>query len=253
VELPKKSFSRTVTEFAVIVLSVLVALGFESWREDVGEHELELEYLERLKSEFHVDAARIATAIKASPIQQSHIDSALTVLTAGGSSTKHDLLSVFMASRSVWSRQIGATFRELLGTGQLRLVHNTDLRDRLVGFYSWIGVAIVSAPGLRDRLPYRDIVRGEISPDLQEIMRACGGEQARTLALPDLNMVTACNYVASEDEVASTLARIRSNPETLPALRRWAAAFSALGDRLGEVQRRVIEMELLIAEELALN
>jgi len=90
-----------VTEFAVIVLSVLVALGFESWREDVEEHELELEYLERLKSEFHVDTARIATAIKASPIQQSHIDTALTVLTAGGCSTKHDLLSVFMASRSV--------------------------------------------------------------------------------------------------------------------------------------------------------
>ncbi len=66
-------------------------------------------------------------------------------------------------------------------------------------------------------------------------------------------MVTACNYVASEDELASTLARIRSNPETLPALRRWAAAFSALGVRLDEVQRRVIELELLIAEELALN
>ena len=31
-ELPKKSFSRTVTEFAVIVLSVLVALGFERRR-----------------------------------------------------------------------------------------------------------------------------------------------------------------------------------------------------------------------------
>ena len=84
-------------------------------------------------------------------------------------------------------------------------------------------------------------------------MRACGGEQARTLALPDLNMVTACNYVAGKDEVASTLARIRSKPETLPALRRWAAAFSALGERLDEVQRRVIELELLIAEELALN
>ena len=53
--------------------------------------------------------------------------------------------------------------------------------------------------------------------------------------------------------MASTLARIRSNPETLPALRRWAAAFSALGERLDEVQRRVIELELLIAEELALN
>jgi hypothetical protein len=76
VELPKKSFSRTVTEFAVIVLSVLVALGFESWRKDVEEHALELEYLERLKSEFHVDAARIATAIKASPFQQSRIDGA---------------------------------------------------------------------------------------------------------------------------------------------------------------------------------
>lgn len=250
-ELPKFSVARTFTEFAVIVLGVLVALGVESWRDDVAERELEREYLERLKSEFHVDAARIATAVKANPIQQNHINAALLVLDEGGSSTNQDLLSVFMASRSVWSRQIGATFRELLGTGQLRLVRNTDLRDRLIGFYSWIGVAIMTAPGLDDRSPYRDIVRGEIYPHLQEALRACGGAEARTLTLPDLNMVSDCDYGGGEDEVVSILAAIRSNPETLPTLRRWAAAFSALGERLDEVQKRTTELELLIAEEIA--
>ena len=234
----------------MIVLSVLVALGVESWREDVEERELEREYLERLQSEFHVDAARIANAIKASPIQQSHIDAALTLLATGDTNTKQDLLSVFMASRSVWSRQIGATFRDLLSTGQLRLVENAELRDRLVGFYSWVGVAIVSAPGLNDRIAYRDIVRGEIYPNLQNIFRACGGEQARTLALPDLNMVTVCNYESSGDDVASMLALIRSNPETLPALRRWAAAFTALIERLYEVQTRLNELEVLVAKEI---
>jgi hypothetical protein len=250
-ELPKLSVARSLTEFAVIVLGVLVALGFESWREDVAERELELEYLERLQSEFHVDAERIATAVRANPIQQTHINAALLVLDEGGTNTNQDLLSVFMASRSVWSRQIGATFRDLLGTGELHLVHNTALRDRLLSFYSWIGVAIITAPGLDDRLAYRHIVRGEISPRLQKALRACGGAQARTLALPDLNMVTDCDYGASEDEVISILAGIRANPETLPALRRWAAAFSALGDRLDAVQTRTNELEFLIAEEIA--
>ena len=184
-------------------------------------------------------------------MQQAHIDAALIALDDGGTSTNQDLLSVFMASRSVWSRQIGASFRELLGTGQLRLVHNTELRDRLIGFYSWIGVAVITAPGLDDRLPYRDIVRGEISPRLQEALRACGGAEARTLELPDLNMVSDCDYGASEEEVVSILEAIRSNPEALRALRRWAAAFSALGDRLEAVQKRTIELELLIAEEIA--
>ena len=154
-------------------------------------------------------------------------------------------------ARSVWTRQIGATFRDVLGTGELRLVLNTALRDRLISFYSWIGVAIVTAPGLDDRLAYRDIVRGEISPRLQEALRACGGAEARTLALPDLNMVTDCDYGASEDEVVSILAAIRANPETIRALRRWAAAFSALGDRLDAVQTRTNELELLIVEEIA--
>jgi len=235
----------------VIVLSVLVALGVESWREDAEERELESEYLERLQAEFHVDARRIATAIKAHPIERSHLDAALKVLDASGTSTQQDLLSVFMASRSVWSRQIGATFRDLLSTGQLQLVQNAELRDRLIGFYSWIGVAIVTAPGLKDRMPYRDIVRGEIYPGLQEALRACGGESARTLALPDLNMVSACDYGASDDDVISMLARIRSNPEALPALRRWAAAYTALGDRLYEVQERLTEMEVLVAKEIA--
>jgi len=54
------SASRAVAEFTVIVLGVLVALGFESWREDVADRALELEYLERLHSEFDVDAVRIA-------------------------------------------------------------------------------------------------------------------------------------------------------------------------------------------------
>ncbi len=100
---------------------------------------------------------------------------------------------------------------------------------------------------------FGDIVRGEIYPDLQEALRACGGEQARTLALPDLNMVSACDYGASDDEVVSMLAHIRSNPETLTALRRWSAAFTALGDRLYEVQERLTEMEVLVAEEIARN
>lgn len=100
-KLPKISIARTIAEFTVIVIGVLVALGFESWREDVADRALELEYLERLKNDFHEDSLRI----------------------------------------------------------------------RLVDFYSWLSVAIVAAPGLADRMPYRDIVRGEISPRLQEAIR----------------------------------------------------------------------------------
>ncbi len=238
-------------EFAVIVVSVLVALGVEGWREDVADRALEREYLERLKNEFDVDSSRIASAIEARAIQQGHINAALVILDEGGTSTDEDLLSVFMASRSVWSREIGATFRELFGTGRLQIVTNGELRIRLVGFYSWINVAIVNAPGLNDRMHYRDIVRGEIDPRLQEAMRACGGVRARTLELPDLNMVSNCDFGATDDETASILARIRSNPDGLRALRRWAAAYSALEARLEESDNRINEMKLLIAEEIA--
>jgi hypothetical protein len=239
-----------VAEFTVIVLGVLVALGFESWREDLADRALELEYLERLHSEFDVDAVRIASAIEARAIQQSHLDAAMVVLKDSGAGTDEDLLSVFMASRSVWSRQIGATFEELFGTGRLRIVSNPELRIRLVGFYSWITVAIVDAPGLHDRILYRDIVRGEIDPALQEAIRECGGEQSRILGLPDMNMVAACDFAISEGEAAAILDRIRSNPESIRALRRWAAAFSALEARLEESYDRINEVKLLIAEQI---
>jgi hypothetical protein len=251
VEIPKFSIVRTSAEFAVIVVGVLVALGVESWREDVADRALELEYLERLKNDFHNDSLRIAGAIETTAIQQSHITRALHVLEEGGNNSDGELLSVFMASRSIYSREIGATFQELFGTGQLRLVRNAELRIRLVDFYSWLSVAIVAAPGLRDRIPYRDIVRGEIDPGLQEAIRACGGEQSRILALPDTNMVLDCDYGASDDEVAVILDRIRSNPGTLPALRRWAAAFTALISRLDQVEDRIVEMELLLSNEIA--
>lgn len=250
-KLTGNSIARLSAEFAVIVIGVLVALGVESWREDVADRALELEYLERLQNDFHVDSVRIASAIEATAVQQSHIDAALVALEGSGTSTKDDLLSIFMASRSILSREIGATFQELFGTGQLRLVRNSDLRIRLVDFYSYLSIAVVAAPGLDDRIPYRDIVRGEMPPKLQEAIRSCGGERARILELPDTNMVTTCDYGVSQDEATLILDRIRSNPATLPALRRWAAAFTALVARLDDVQTRINEMEALLTENIA--
>ncbi len=250
-KLDNKPIARLGAEFAVIVIGVLVALGFESWREDVADRALELDYLERLRNDFHEDSVRISKAAEATAVQQAHINAALAVIEEGGANADDDLLSVFLASRSIWSREIGATFQELFGTGRLQLVRNADLRIRLVDFYSYLSIAIVAAPGLDDRMPYRDIVRGEIPPALQEAIRACGGEQSRILALPDTNMVTTCDYGSHEDESALILERIRSNPETIRALRRWAASFTALVARLQSVQSRIDEMEQLVSAEIA--
>ncbi len=250
-KLNTKSVARLGVESSVIVIGVLVALAVESWREDVADRALELEYLERLQNDFHDDAERITWAIEATTVQQSHINAALAVLEDEGANTEDDLLSVFLASRSIWSREIGATFQELFGTGQLRLVRNADLRIQLVDFYSYLSIALVAAPGLKDRMPYRDIVRGEIPPRLQEAIRACGGPQARILALPDTNMVANCDFGSSEDEANLVLDRIRSNPETLRALRRWAAAFSALVARLDSVTTRIDEIEQMVTSEIA--
>jgi hypothetical protein len=250
-KLDGKSIARLSAEFAVIVVGVLVALGVESWREDVADRTLELEYLERLRNDFHDDSERITKAIEATTVQQTHINAALLALEEGGTNSEDDLLSIFLASRSIWSREIGATFQELFGTGRLRLVRNADLRIRLVDFYSYLSIAIVAAPGLNDRIPYRDIVRGEIPPSLQAAIRACGGEQARILALPDTNMVTTCDIGAREGEAALVLDRIRSNPESLRALRRWAASFTALLERLDGVKGRIDEMQQLVAAEIA--
>ena len=222
--------ARLGAEFAVIVLGVLVALGVESYREDREERELELEYLERLIVDFHDDYLRIENAREATAIQQQHIDNALIILADDQRNSPNDLLAVFMASRSIWSREIGATIQELFGTGQLRIVRNGDLRNRLVDFYSYLSIAIVAAPGLDDRIPFRNIVRGEVS---------------------DTNMVTTCDIEADDAMAAETLQRIRENPEAIRALRRWAAAFTALKSRLDDVKTRVDQMEQLVISEIA--
>jgi len=50
-ELSKLSIARAAAEFAVITLGVLVALGVESWRDDVAERAFEREFLAHIKSE----------------------------------------------------------------------------------------------------------------------------------------------------------------------------------------------------------
>jgi len=64
-------------------------------------------------------------------------------------------------------------------------------------------------------------------------------------------MVTSCDFGSSEEEASLVVGRIRSNPETVRALRRWAAAFTALVARLDSVKIRVDEMEQLVTAEIA--
>jgi hypothetical protein len=132
-------------ELVLVVVGILIALAVNSWIEDRKDARSERQYLERLLADFDLDLAvvreyrgfeeqRVRDGVLAyrgvkglEDSQQERVAEALTRL---------------ISRRTL--RLARATYSELLSTGNIGLIRNVALRDRIVRLYEtnerWISV-----------------------------------------------------------------------------------------------------------------
>ena len=133
--------ARAAIEFVVIVAGVLVALSAEEWLHSRADSTLESEYLERLSTDVRADIGRWAAvdrrlerknaALRGVEIwlrSPDRTEEALRQLVA-------DLvMGAFLAYGAGTDAQ-RATFDELVSTGRLQLLRETELRSALISYY----------------------------------------------------------------------------------------------------------------------
>jgi len=170
----KINYTQLASEFVIVVIGVAVALAADSWREDLQLIEEESLYLNRLSEDlsatlnmFQFVQARLETMR----------DATLTLIEVheareGRPPMDPDSLAALYinAGGPEWDRSIlerGATYRELLASGRLELIRDSNLRGRIVFFYlalDSLGIKLenIYDAGLRDRIssitgyrPYR--------------------------------------------------------------------------------------------------
>lgn len=141
-------------EFVVIVVGVLVALGVDQWRERQGEKALEAAYAARVIGDLRADTAAFGDMLRGVWVDKRDV---LLALSEGRlPQTESVDQTMVLLDHSVWFGIIpaqAAAFREMEGSGRLRLLSNSETRDALTSYYAFhtflAGLFATSPSGFR--------------------------------------------------------------------------------------------------------
>jgi len=152
-------YRRWAGEFVVIVLGILAALAVDSWSEDRNNRNLEQEYLARIQEDLEWDLAEIEEAISASILQGRSATTLLYEL----NDPLADHVPMFRSDRLAaidftvpaneeydvglkrlvwWTARTRSfdprrsTYDELLATGRIVVIDDSELRASIIDHYS---------------------------------------------------------------------------------------------------------------------
>lgn len=130
-------WGRVLLELALIVVGILIALGVDSWIDDRRDARTERQYLEQLTHDLDRDLVVLEEAQRFEQAQVENAAVAYRALRQGVAPEQREAVAAALgALTSRRTLRLGrATYTDLLSTGNLRLIRNAGLRDRIVRLY----------------------------------------------------------------------------------------------------------------------
>jgi hypothetical protein len=240
---PGIDWPRLGAESAIIIASILLALGVDEWRQERVDRELEAEYLGRLVDDLDVNLRMSTGHIE---VESNKVDFARKVypLVRDGEWAELDASAVVVAAYYATPinvpEWVDDTFDELATTGNLGLIQNIEIRQTLLAYYRYVEEQDWTYEFMSTE--YREAVRSRMDPDLQLAIRdGCARQPKET-----------CQFDTTGFEVNDFLNWMTSNQDLTEALNRVIVQYSrAAKDYLPEAQRRTNELKQLIEAELS--
>ncbi len=166
----KKKFiapgGRSIAEFVLVVLGVLVALTVDTWIEQRNDDNLQQEYLARLTDDLRADQQNLEYRISFFTSVYSFGLDTLDELRSQESVNQDAILAAYYAAENWNSAPVNDTYEDLQSTGNIRLLGDLDLRLALSAYHTKTSVDLASVPQI-----YREIVRGIIPMKIQAAIR----------------------------------------------------------------------------------
>jgi hypothetical protein len=231
-------------EILIVIVGVFIGLQVSNWNEARKESERGREYLQRLHDELLQDADTLTLISKFWLQVQSDGAAALAHAEDGvllQDSAWRTLLAYHQASQ-VWPyRKPDVTFQEIRSTGDLLLIRNAALRDKIARHYSaGAGSQVTEVLGLIPR--YREHVRGLMPWKIQSyIWTNCYSTAGAVQSF------VACDAPVSEAEALAVLQRLRAEPGLTEELRFWMinmhSGLMLMGDIQDEARALAAELQ----------
>jgi hypothetical protein len=210
-----RRWARPLSEFVVIVVGVLVALGVDEWRANRAGRRLERDYVQRLQADLTRSREQLDLTLQrlAGAARNAQF---ITPYVAGAAPLPGDTITVvaalYRASRSLaWSAGTWlprTTFLDLQTSGRIGLIRDPSVRAAIIDYY----VQVDGLASNLDLLPseYRDFVRRRLPAEVQRAIRMeCSVFEPELRCAADLAAFNA----------ASFLQEVRGNAELVGDLR----------------------------------
>lgn len=130
-------WSHVFVEFTMLVLGIVLALAFNNWMEDRRDARVERQYLELLLRDLDRTLQTLQEFVAFEDTQAADGGAAYRTLTSGETVADREAVAQALSNLTVRRtlRITKATYTNLIGTGDIRLITNVGLRDRIIGVY----------------------------------------------------------------------------------------------------------------------
>ena len=241
-------WTAAVIELLIVVVGILLALQVSNWNQDRLERARADSYYRRLHDNLETDRHAMDSALAFWKQVSTYGRGAMTFSETGqrvdGSSWK-TVLAYYQASQIMPFELEDTSFLEMRDTGDLALITNEDLRNRLADYYRLTSAGSIRANILRHDPEYRRQVRGLTPWGVQQyIWDKC----FRQLVGTGQELID-CPAPISEAASAELLENYRNAASLLPTLRYWVATLRVSEIVIAESRAKVVGLEREVEAE----
>ena len=218
-------WTAAVIELVIVVVGILIALQVSNWNQERHDRARADGYYRRLHDSLETDRQSMDAALafwrQVADYGRGAMAFADNGRLVGGSNWK-TVLAYYQASQIMPFELEDTTFREMRDTGDLALISDEGLRNRLADYYRITGDGGMRNSILRHDPDYRRAVRGLTPWDIQQYIWDKCFRQLRGVRQELID----CPAPISDEASAALLETYRNSTTLLPHLRYWVATLS---------------------------
>jgi Family of unknown function (DUF6090) len=131
-----KYLKYAIGEIILVVIGILIALSINNWNEQNKNTELELTYYSRILDDFNLDKKLIEELVEKAN-KRIIVSKEILLELDSGKKDKNFLLNKFLvALRSDAYVPRNVTFKDLISSGNLKLLNDVTIKNSLIQYYS---------------------------------------------------------------------------------------------------------------------
>ena len=235
--LRQQNWIAVALELVIVVVGVFIGMQVSNWNAMQAEKRLGRAYTERLREDLMKDLAAHRAVITYYTAVQESVEQANALLQDPRADAKLLVMHAYRASEIVNAPRTGATWEEVVSSGDTGLLPRAALDSGLADYF-----AGDSMRDVYDRMresPYRSRVRATLPLEVQRAIRA-GCSDVNVGSVAQIGFVAECVIAADERALRDAAAALRADPLIAAELR---AQYSNVVSSLGVLRASIVYLQ----------